>query len=201
MQSSPLEMRQGKQNGARGPKMPNNHVMIDLETLSSNVDAVITSIGAVSFDPETLELGDQFKVNVDPASCERFGLRISASTVLWWFGQSRDAQQSMLTNQVPLDDALSLLTRWMQAQAAGQPIVVWGNGIDFDGSVLRNAYKAAKMWEPWKYSNGRCYRTIKAMFPEVKFVREGVHHDALADALSQTKHLLAILRHVRGRQS
>jgi hypothetical protein len=42
------------------------HVMLDLETLSSGPRAAILSIGAVRFDLEKLELGDELYVVLDP---------------------------------------------------------------------------------------------------------------------------------------
>lgn len=44
---------------------------------------------------------------------------------------------------------------------------------------------------PWKFWNDRCYRTVSAGFPRRQ--QTGTHHNALDDAISQTKHLLAYL--------
>ncbi len=38
------------------------HIMLDLETLDTTSSAVVISIGAVAFDPETNALGDKFYV-------------------------------------------------------------------------------------------------------------------------------------------
>jgi len=41
------------------------HVMVDLETLSLNNNAVVVSISAVEFDLETGELGKTFEEGID----------------------------------------------------------------------------------------------------------------------------------------
>lgn len=46
---------------------------------------------------------------------------------------------------------------------------------------------------PWPHWNDRCYRTLKAMRPDVKMERTGTHHNAVDDATSQARHALALL--------
>jgi hypothetical protein len=72
---------------------------------------------------------------------------------------------------------------------------VWGNGADFDNPILAVAYRRTIFsGQPWKPYNGRCYRTVKNQFQDVKLVRTGTHHNALDDARSQATHLVEICR-------
>jgi exodeoxyribonuclease VIII len=47
--------------------------------------------------------------------------------------------------------------------------------------------------QPWRHWNDRCYRTVKSLYPDVKLERVGTHHNAVDDAESQARHLIAML--------
>ena len=58
------------------------HVVVDLETLSTNSNACIVSIGACLV--ENLEITDTFYCNVDGRTCKEAGLHIDPDTIKWW---------------------------------------------------------------------------------------------------------------------
>lgn len=72
-------------------------------------------------------------------------------------------------------------------------IRVWGNGAAFDNVILASAYRRVTAGTPWQYWNDRCYRTVKALHPDVPMQRTGDHHNALDDAISQAHQLIAML--------
>lgn len=163
-------------------------VMIDLETMSSRSNATICSIGAVKFDNN--KILDTFYCTIDAKTCKEAGLHICKDTIEWWAKQNKEAFNELLRNTIPLSDALNNFTEWFGPKS----LSVWGNGAAFDNVIMDNAYKALDRKIPWSYWDDRCYRTVKALFnwiPEDK--REGVYHNALDDALHQTKHLMKIL--------
>jgi hypothetical protein len=89
-----------------------------------------------------------------------------------------------------LDEALTKFSDWFGPKS----LPVWGNGAVFDNTILSNAYFNTGREPPWKCWDDRCYRTVKALFHWVKSDdREGVYHNALDDAVYQTKHLIKIL--------
>jgi exodeoxyribonuclease VIII len=77
--------------------------------------------------------------------------------------------------------------------------LVWGNGADFDLPILSAAYVAAGFGgPPWKPYNGRCYRTLKNLRPDVpRPERRGTAHNALDDAVFQAEHAIALLAALR----
>jgi hypothetical protein len=169
-------------------EMPN--VMIDLETMSTANNAAIVSIGAVEFDPETNSLGRTFYRRIDLASSESFGLKIDPGTILWWLKQSDKAREELTkADSLTLDQALNDFAKWVPDK-----MTPWGNAASFDLTILTNAYKAVDRGTPWKYHNERCYRTIKVLHPNIKIERDGIHHNALDDAISQANHLMDILK-------
>lgn len=178
-----------------------NHIMLDLETLDTTSSAVVISIGAVAFDPYTTTLGEKFYVELtdDIAAQQARGRTISGDTVRWWM------QQDVLATQVfatpPMDgvqrvntfEALSRFGLFVAANGA-RGVELWGNGVDFDNIILGSLYDAFGLCKPWSYSRNRCYRTIKnlGIGPRRPKVREGVHHNALDDAITQARHLQEI---------
>lgn len=169
------------------------HVMIDLETLSTANNALILSIGAVKFALGGTEMGPAFYVRVNMASAQQFGLHISADTVQWWLAPERDDARRDLLIAAPVDlpDALNGFTQWLGDEEIEG---MWGNGAAFDNVILRSAYNATGIEPPWSYSKDRCYRTMKALVPEIPLERVGVYHNAVDDARTQAAHLQKIMR-------
>lgn len=166
-------------------------VMIDLETMGNGPNAAIVAIGAVEFDPTTRSLGRLFYQVADLETSVRGGGEIDASTVMWWLRQSDEARNGICGEGQPLQQVLVAFGTWLAGLA--EDVKVWGNGAAFDNVILAQAYRRADLTAPWPHWNDRCYRTMKAMRPDVKMERVGVHHNALSDAASQALHLMAIL--------
>lgn len=175
--------------------------MLDLETLGNSSDSVIISIGAVKFDPVTKTLHDLFYSRVDPQSCIDAGLKVMGSTILWWFQQSESARKEFTGTLPSLKMALTGFTAWMNKQVIPNEKNhrVWGNGATFDNVILSNAYSAIKMGRPWSYKNDRCYRTIKALYPQIQLPNrpELISHRADHDAQYQAIHLMEIWPHLQ----
>ena len=171
-----------------------NDVMIDLETMGTGHLAPIVAIGAVLFDIEAGAIGERFYTAVDLASAVENGAVIYPGTVLWWLKQGDEARAAISTaNAMHINVALMQFSGWIRDHSNHDTVRVWGNGASFDNPILAQAYRAAGMPQPWRYFNDRCYRTVKAMHPHVPMERQGTHHNALDDAESQARHLLAML--------
>ena len=170
-----------------------NDIMLDLETMGTDANAAIIAIGAVGFDINTRAIGDTFYVTVTLESSVKHGGVIDPSTVLWWMEQGDEARSGFSSATTSIEHALSQFSSWAGTQSSVSSLRVWGNGAGFDNVVLGSAYKRLGMSAPWKFWNDRCYRTIKAQYPNVKLARMGTHHNALDDAISQAKHLINML--------
>lgn len=168
------------------------HIMVDIETLGNGNDAAILSIGACKFN--ATEILDKFHVAVDPESSTAYGLKMDASTVMWWLHADRAAAREVLLSHptVDLPSALHGFATWVGPDS----VPMWGNGATFDNVILRSAYRAAGEEYPVRFWDDRCYRTMKNMAPDIKIVREGTYHDALDDAVNQAKHLQRIVEHL-----
>jgi exodeoxyribonuclease VIII len=163
------------------------NVMLDLETMSTESNAAICSIGAVKFSLEEGVL-DTFYCTVDAADCKAHGLDISTSTVQWWARQPKEVLAQLRKDNMPLLDALTTFSKWY----GHTPFPTWGCGAGFDNVIMENAYKAVGMKRPWTPWLDRCYRTMKEVVKISETERKGTYHNALDDALHQTHHLLKI---------
>lgn len=171
------------------------NIMVDLETLGNGSNAVILSIGAVEFD-ET-GLGSTFYTNVDPQSCVDIGMQIDVGTIMWWMKQGDDARKALQAPGAPVKEALASFSNWVTTMV-GEDAEVWGNGATFDNVILSNAYRLAGIKRPWSYRGDRCYRTMVAMYPQIKQDSIGVAHNALDDAIYQALRMSKILAHIKG---
>ncbi|HIB7424151.1 TPA: 3'-5' exoribonuclease domain-containing protein, partial [Escherichia coli] len=162
-----------------------DHLMIDLETMGKNPDAPIISIGAIFFDPQTGDMGPEFSKTID---LETAGGVIDRDTIKWWLKQSREAQSAIMTDEIPLDDALLQLREFIDENSGEFFVQVWGNGANFDNTILRRSYERQGIPCPWRYYNDRDVRTIVELGKAVDFDArtaipfEGERHNALDDA-------------------
>lgn len=169
-----------------------SNVMRDLETMGNGPNAAIVAIGAVVFDIEARELGPSYYNRVDLASSVALGGVMDASTVMWWMNQGDDARHEIAREGgMHIAAALQSFATWIN-ECAPDP-AVWGNGASFDNVILRSAYDRNLTTAPWKWWKDRCYRTVKDMHRDVPMERLGTHHNAMADAISQARHLIAML--------
>ncbi|EKD0235626.1 3'-5' exoribonuclease [Escherichia coli] len=171
------------------------HLMIDLETMGKNPDAPIISIGAIFFDPQTGDMGPEFSKTVD---LETAGGVIDRDAIKWWLKQSREAQSAIMTDEIPLDDALLQLREFIDENSGEFFVQVWGNGANFDNTILRRSYERQGIPCPWRYYNDRDVRTIVELGKAIDFDArtaipfEGERHNALDDARHQAKYVSAI---------
>ena len=166
--------------------------MLDLETLGKEPKSIIVSIGAVEFS-ETEVSENKFFTNIDPEDCQSYGLKINASTFLWWMGQSEAARLAITgSEKVKLKEALISFSSWLLMDSSKDDVIVWGNGADFDNTILSSSYIETGLEQPWSFRNNRCYRTIKNLSPDIRIETSGTRHNALDDAVSQAHHLIKI---------
>ncbi|EFD0582509.1 exonuclease [Escherichia coli] len=181
-----------------------NHLSVDLETMGTNPDAPINSIGGKFFDPATGEMGPEFSKAID---LETSGGIIDRKTIKWWVKRSREAQSAIFTDEISLDVALRLFIEFIEKNSGGCFVQVWGNGANFDNVILRRSYERQGIPCPWLYYNDRDVRTIVELGNAIGFdVRmaipfEGVPHNALDDARHQAKQVSAIWQRLIPRQA
>ena len=159
-------------------------VMVDIETLGTTPGCVTLSIGAVAFNPQGSETGAEFYANIDAVDATNRGFFTDQNTVKWWAGQSQEAKDHLVPNQLPIEEALRSFAEYFKKAGCKK---IWCHGAGFDAPLLEHAMKWLGIKVPWKYYNVRDTRTVFDLFQfDMNSVtREGTFNNALADAKHQ----------------
>lgn len=176
----------------------NKLAVVDIETLDTAPTAVIVSIGCVIVDSKNLEVVDEFYQVINRNQPTRSQ---DLDTVNWWFEQANKSPEAF--NEVlksydaptDLETVLEDFAEWLKIVFDGDKIQMFGNGPEFDNTILEHAYKQHDMETPWPFWCNQSMRTInllKAAFDDdlekIEFV--GNKHHALDDAQHEAKQLL-----------
>lgn len=167
-------------------------LMIDIETLSTKVDAFILQIAAVPFEIGTDQIGDEvsrFNLHVNASS--QADRRMDLDTIAWWMEQPEEARNRVFKPRTRhnLKDALSLFRQYYTS--LGHP-VIWSNGPEFDSAIIKHAYEQVGLPCPWHHRKVRDLRTAKDLIPVgVDRTRDPnpVLHDPEVDCIEQIKDL------------
>lgn len=161
-------------------------VMLDIETLGTDQDAVTTQIAAVAFNPycyEAPSVGFNSYINFN----DQHDRSISLETLEFWAKQPNNLFLQMLAqcSKAPnLDDVLINLYSFLKEVRPGR---VWANGITFDLSIIQNAAEERGLPVYWLEGMGyrmpRCMRGLK----EIAFAK-----NPLLDLDDQVKHRLKV---------
>jgi len=165
-------------------------LMLDIETLSTRVDAHILQVALVPFDLEQAVMGTNvFNVNVSAGGQNE--RHRDVNTFAWWLEQSPEVTSAVFNPRKawPLGTMLSELFRYVQSFP--EETRVWCKGPEFDTAILKHAYEQVGMSTPWNHRRVRDVRTAqeisRATLPRT--LRYGPTHDAVDDCREQIKDL------------
>lgn len=172
-------------------------VMIDLETLATQPDASILTIGAVKFDPFGDEINDprceKFYVRVDIDSCDKLGLAVNDDTIKWWSQQSKEAQDEAFSTEsrIPIHEAMDQLYKFTWGCKR-----VWSHGAAFDIVICEHIFRKIGKAIPWNFWTVRDTRTLFDL--GIDPVRPPVlKHHALEDAWNQAVGVQNVFKKLR----
>ena len=161
------------------------NIMVDLETLSTSMDAQVLTIGAVAFDFWG-NVKDEFYRRIDLASCEKIGLRKDQKTLEWWKSQEEECKNEAFNskNRVSIKDAILDFNRFW---AKNKSEKLWCNGANFDEPILSTVYERLNLDKPWKFWNVRCLRTYLDVVGLNMSKCGFIAHNALIDCKNQVE--------------
>ena len=159
-----------------------SEVMIDIETLGTNPNSCILTIGAIKFDrhKDIIELKDceTFYCRIDKDSCLSIGMNIDNDTLEWWKKQNKQARYEALenTDRIKINDALLQLKNFIKNAK-----YIWANSPNFDCIILENAFKICDIEVPWKFWILRDCRTVYDIGKTNlnSFIKETVHNSLI----------------------
>lgn len=167
-----------------------NHVMIDLETISTRKRAVIVSIGIATFDGLRITGTHLLLPEVQPQIAA--GRHVDFGTIQWWI---REASGAIDTSFLAPDTGrlhVGVMQGFLKS-IIGPDGLVWGNGSDFDISILETYLEDFGFGAPWSYRNVRDVRTLRMLRPEIRPTDPSVRHDPVSDAVSQANHVMTLM--------
>lgn len=165
------------------------HIMLDLETMGVNADALITTISAVGFDLWTGQCFEEFEIALNWEEQIAKNAKMDASTVQWWLKQSKEAQEMMmLLPTQPVCTALTSFNAWIERICPNvKEVKLWGNGVTFDNAILRNLYKRHNLDFVLPYycdNDVRTLVTLKGINPK-DYEFKGIKHRGIDDCKHQ----------------
>lgn len=160
------------------------HMMIDLETMSTAPNAAVAALGIAVFDRENILNISHFTVNV--ASCLLAGAHVDDGTVQWWRGQSSEAKDAISHGGLHYRRAMNQLrSKWLEYGCER----VWSHGSNFDVAICEFYGEM-----PWSYRQVRDTRTLFEIAQGMGWKRpegQGIAHVASTDAANQAKAVIS----------
>lgn len=157
-------------------------IMVDLETLGTTHDSVITQIGACYFDRLTGDINSETLLNVEIGSCIKSGMKVTAGSIKFWL----EHKPTFLDNAIPIEKALSIFGEFV-----GKGSLIWCHAT-FDAVILANAYHMIDQGIPFSYRNIRDIRTLVDLSGYIREKKDDNKdlktHDALEDCKFQVKY-------------
>lgn len=184
-------------------------VMVDIETLGTDTDCVVLSIGAVRFrmgvrdSVQTInDTRRSFYARLDDVSQGQHLRSTSPDTLDWWHKQTAKARQVLDDEGEPVPDVLKRFTRFCKGAKR-----IWGNGNMFDNAILRSLYDDYDQDYPVEYWKDLDMRTLtwlwnfltnwKSKGKRPSFTL-GEEHNALDDAKRQVLQVQTMLMELKG---
>lgn len=184
-------------------------VMVDLETMGTETDTQVISIGAVRFrmgsqdDVETIMEPDRaFYARCNLYDQAIRGRTENPETAAWWADQSDAARAVFDEEEEDVAHVLKSFTRFCKGASR-----IWGNGNMFDNAIVRSLYTTYGQDYPVGYWKDLDVRTLtylwnfltnwqsKGKRPEVTL---GEEHNALDDARRQVVQVQIMMNQLKG---
>lgn len=185
--------------------MHSKHVMIDIETLSTENDAAIIAIGAVEFNLDSI-LDEKIWL-IDPRLATG---RRDVSTLEWWEGQIKDNPDlawRVWSGTERENIVAAELFNWMVPFGGPFPDVhwVWAGPSTFDLNILKTWYRSQNMILPWNFRQERDLTTISRLADQLGIDYSGEKfdgfeaHNPVSDCIKQARRCQIILRELNRR--
>lgn len=192
-------------------------IMLDVETLSTANNPVLTQLSAVSFRIEDGIPLDEFNKFINPQSCVKVGLTCSDGfiglnkpecTMDFWLNQPSEVFKKVILKAFlegeDLPVVLEAFTAWVKETMEKNNcthVKVYGNGPAADCVWVRSAYDACQLNPPWQYWDDACVRTYVDMEERIynastkrNMTFKGEKHNAIDDCKHQIAYVCEIFK-------
>lgn len=194
------------------------HILLDVETLGIRENAVVLSLGAVSFRLEPGQRNDYdsyvldgFYVKFDVKDQVRnYGRKIEEDTLNWWKRQGATAREVLKpsVDDVAMADGLAEFNAWIRDIDGFKfkDSYVWSRGTNFDFPKIESMYHQANIrsgFSTWKVRDVRTYIDIltgsdRGVYDVRETPNNFVAHHALHDAAMDAYRMVEIFNDAAG---
>ena len=172
---------------------PKRHIVVDIESLSTDRNAAIIDLGAtvVDFNGGQVSQFQTYIRSAEQQDCGKFD--IDPGTVDWHTKQDPGFIDLCESAGVSFQEAATNFAAWIAAQSDYVELHFWSQGKDFDFPILENLFKAAGVQVPWTYSRVHCLRDLVWLNPAARLKEKNPNpHKALSDAVHEANQLIAV---------
>ena len=174
--------------------------MVDLETMSTDIQAAVVTIAAVQCDLTTGKIGQEYYRVIDLNSCKDFD--INPGTIYWWLEQSEAARKQITEpNKISIQEFADEFNKFLSSLGNPNYLRLWGNGVSFDNPIIRHIYYKLKKTFVVPFRNDRDVRTVMGFYPRnlaqdwfKNNLIKGSSHNALMDARYQIKYVSHVMK-------
>lgn len=169
-------------------------LMIDIETMSSESDAVMIQLAGAFFEWDGT-VHKQFSMNIDEESCKIIGFKESASTVEWWKTQNQQVLENIRKDAQPVE---FVILKFLEFLGDTKDICVWSHAT-FDFVIVQNYIKKLSN----KYMSFKLARDIRTLvdlsgIDLSKYDWNKKTHNALDDVLFQIEYCCDAYKLLKG---
>ena len=158
-------------------------IMLDIETLGTRPGCVILTLGAVKFNPFSLDApGPGLYVRPDVDEQIAKGREVQEDTMLWWMEQAEDVREEALgeDGRISVEEMYRQLNRFLVGSNN-----IWCQGPAFDMVIIENLYRQYGWPTPWQFWQIRDSRTLFGVHGDPRVKGKVGLHNALEDCVSQ----------------
>ncbi len=178
------------------------NIVLDIETLGNFPGAVVIEIGAAAFVskhgstclwPE--EQMWTFSRAVNRKASQKLGFRTADDNWIWWKRNFRRTLQAILSDGESKPQTchprhvLNDFNAWIKQLPRCNRTIFWGNGPEYDMSILQPYFDVLSVPLPWTYTQLASLRSLQALCPDFAapdIVNE-MPHRAVSDAIREAK--------------
>lgn len=167
------------------------HCTIDLETLGTTPDAVILTLGAVTFNPKSGELLNELYLRFNVDAQLDLDRKVDEKTMEWWSKQDKAVMWEALDpdGRLDLNYCLDQLNKFIVGSSK-----IWVHGCGFDSVLLESIYRMLSRPIPWQYWQIQDSRTLFNLLDEdPRKMFQTQLHNALQDSINQSKAIVYTL--------
>lgn len=158
-------------------------IMLDIETLGTRPGCVILTLGAVKFNPFSMEApGPGLYVRPDVDEQIAAGREVQEDTMRWWMQQAEDVREEALgeDDRISVEEMYKQLNRFLVGSNN-----IWCQGPVFDIAILEHLYRQYGWPTPWQFWQIRDSRTLFGVHGDPRVKGKVGLHNALEDCVSQ----------------